>query len=138
MAGNAMAEESITDPSAALEAPETEDNTSFYIGLGLAIGSTIFVGASFIIKKTALRRLADRGIRSSEGGYGYLLDWVWWCGMLSMTIGEAANFMAYAFAPATVVTPLGALSIIVSSVLVWVWCLAVECRNLLLWAANQS
>jgi len=94
-----------------------EDNTSFYIGLSLAIASTIFIGASFIVKKIALRRLASHGISASEGGYGYLLDWVWWCGMLSMTIGEASNFIAYAFAPATVVTPLGALSIIVSSVL---------------------
>lgn len=30
-----------------------------------------------------------------------------------MIIGEAANFVAYAFAPAVLVTPLGALSIIV-------------------------
>ena len=32
-------------------------------------------------------------------------------------VGEAANFIAYAFAPASLVTPLGALSIIVSAVL---------------------
>lgn len=37
--------------------------------------------------------------------------------MLSMVVGEAANFAAYAFAPAILVTPLGALSIIVSAVL---------------------
>ena len=37
--------------------------------------------------------------------------------MLSMTLGEIANFAAYAFAPAIVVTPLGALSIIISAVL---------------------
>lgn len=30
-----------------------------------------------------------------------------------MIVGEAANFIAYAFAPAVLVTPLGALSIIV-------------------------
>lgn len=34
-----------------------------------------------------------------------------------MGIGEAANFAAYAFAPASLVTPLGALSILVSTVL---------------------
>ncbi len=33
--------------------------------------------------------------------------------MISMIVGEMANFAAYAFAPALVVTPLGALSIIV-------------------------
>lgn len=32
-------------------------------------------------------------------------------------IGEAANFIAYAFAPASLVTPLGALSVLVSAVL---------------------
>ncbi|XP_067375310.1 magnesium transporter NIPA2 isoform X2 [Channa argus] len=34
-----------------------------------------------------------------------------------MGAGEAANFAAYAFAPATLVTPLGALSVLVSAVL---------------------
>jgi hypothetical protein len=33
-----------------------------------------------------------------------------------MVIGELANFAAYAFAPAVLVTPLGALSIIVRCV----------------------
>ena len=37
--------------------------------------------------------------------------------MLTMVVGEIANFAAYAFAPAILVTPLGALSIIVRSVL---------------------
>lgn len=32
-----------------------------------------------------------------------------------MIVGEVANFTAYAFAPAVLVTPLGALSIIVRS-----------------------
>lgn len=34
-----------------------------------------------------------------------------------MGIGEAANFAAYAFAPASFVTPLGALSVVVAAVL---------------------
>ena len=33
-----------------------------------------------------------------------------------MILGEVANFAAYAFAPAILVTPLGALSVIVRSV----------------------
>jgi uncharacterized membrane protein len=37
--------------------------------------------------------------------------------MITMIVGEVANFTAYAFAPAVLVTPLGALSIIVSAVL---------------------
>lgn len=34
-----------------------------------------------------------------------------------MGIGELANFAAYTFAPASLVTPLGALSVLVSAVL---------------------
>ena len=46
---------------------------------------------------------------------------------LSVIVGEIANFTAYAFAPAILVTPLGALSVLVR----WVhvkrdWCLITE------------
>lgn len=34
-----------------------------------------------------------------------------------MGVGEAANLLAYAFAPAALVTPLGALSVLVAAVL---------------------
>ncbi|KAM3411747.1 hypothetical protein ACQJBY_003419 [Aegilops geniculata] len=51
------------------------------------------------------------------GGHSYLLEPLWWVGMITMIVGEIANFVAYAFAPAVLVTPLGALSIIVSAVL---------------------
>lgn len=33
----------------------------FYIGLGLAISSSIFIGGSFILKKKGLLRLAKKG-----------------------------------------------------------------------------
>ncbi|KAJ8407263.1 hypothetical protein AAFF_G00278370 [Aldrovandia affinis] len=90
----------------------------FYIGLGLAISSSAFIGGSFILKKKGLLRLARKGsMRAGQGGHAYLKEWLWWAGLLSMGAGEAANFAAYAFAPATLVTPLGALSVLVSSVL---------------------
>ncbi|XP_051751954.1 magnesium transporter NIPA2 isoform X1 [Ctenopharyngodon idella] len=90
----------------------------FYIGLALAISSSIFIGGSFILKKKGLLRLARKGsMRAGQGGHAYLKEWLWWAGLLSMGAGEAANFAAYAFAPATLVTPLGALSVLVSAVL---------------------
>ncbi|XP_069780815.1 magnesium transporter NIPA3-like isoform X2 [Narcine bancroftii] len=96
--------------------PETWYN--LYIGLILAISSSFFIGVSFILKKKGLLRLAEKGItRAGHGGYAYLKEWLWWGGLLSMGIGEAANFTAYAFAPATLVTPLGALSVLISTVL---------------------
>ncbi|PVD34455.1 hypothetical protein C0Q70_05729 [Pomacea canaliculata] len=98
--------------------PTPEEMRDFYIGLLLAISSSIFIGSSFIFKKKGLLRLArNSSVRAGQGGYGYLKEWLWWAGMILMIVGELANFAAYAFAPATLVTPLGALSVLVSAIL---------------------
>ncbi|XP_068320607.1 probable magnesium transporter NIPA6 isoform X2 [Pyrus communis] len=86
-------------------------------GLILAMGSSAFIGASFILKKKGLKRAGAAGTRAGVGGYTYLLEPLWWAGMITMIVGEVANFVAYVYAPAVLVTPLGALSIIVSAVL---------------------
>lgn len=86
------------------------------------------------------------GRRAANGGYGYLTNWLWWFGLSLSKIfliknkfftvkfysflyfdlhfffspvafGEVFNFAAYAFAPASVVTPLGAISVIVAAIL---------------------
>ncbi|KAI9180364.1 hypothetical protein LWI28_004080 [Acer negundo] len=87
------------------------------MGLILAMSSSAFIGASFILKKKGLKRAGASGTRAGVGGYTYLLEPLWWVGMVTMIVGEVANFVAYAYAPAVLVTPLGALSIIVSAVL---------------------
>ncbi|CAK9315972.1 unnamed protein product [Citrullus colocynthis] len=86
-------------------------------GLVLAMASSVFIGSSFILKKKGLKRAGATGARAGVGGYTYLLEPLWWTGMVTMIIGEIANFVAYIYAPAVLVTPLGALSIIVSAVL---------------------
>ncbi|KAI3917950.1 hypothetical protein MKW98_000184 [Papaver atlanticum] len=86
-------------------------------GLVLALSSSIFIGASFIVKKKGLKKAGASGTRAGSGGYSYLYEPLWWAGMITMIVGEVANFAAYAFAPAILVTPLGALSIIISAAL---------------------
>lgn len=86
-------------------------------GLVLALSSSFFIGASFIVKKKGLKKAGASGVRAGVGGYSYLLEPLWWVGMITMIVGEIANFAAYAFAPAILVTPLGAVSIIISAVL---------------------
>lgn len=86
-------------------------------GLVLALSSSFFIGASFIIKKKGLKRAGATGVRAGSGGYSYLVEPLWWTGMITMVVGEIANFVAYAFAPAILVTPLGAVSIIISATL---------------------
>uniref|UniRef100_A0A5B7AGG0 Probable magnesium transporter n=1 Tax=Davidia involucrata TaxID=16924 RepID=A0A5B7AGG0_DAVIN len=86
-------------------------------GLCLALSSSIFIGTSFIVKKKGLKKAGSTGTSAGSGGYSYLLEPWWWAGMITMIVGEIANFAAYAYAPAILVTPLGALSIIFSAVL---------------------
>ena len=60
------------------------DQMRFWLGLGLAVSSTIFIGSSFIIKKLALRGLASSGqTRAGAGGFGYLKHWLWWAGLIT-------------------------------------------------------
>jgi magnesium transporter len=60
-------------------------------------------------------------------GYKYLKNWTWWAGMSTQTVkilltvalmivGEVSNFAAYAFTDAILVTPLGALTVVVAYV----------------------
>ncbi|PUU83701.1 magnesium transporter NIPA-domain-containing protein [Tuber borchii] len=87
-----------------------------YIGLALAITSSMAIGTSFILTKKGLIETADRHGFEGEG-FKYLKNPIWWAGMITMILGEIANFAAYAFAPAILVTPLGALSVLVGAVL---------------------
>ncbi|EDR12935.1 uncharacterized protein LACBIDRAFT_311981 [Laccaria bicolor S238N-H82] len=41
----------------------------------------------------------------------YLKSKLWWCGFLLMNVGETGNFISYAFAPASVVAPLGTFAL---------------------------
>ncbi|KAK3113678.1 hypothetical protein LTR53_008793 [Teratosphaeriaceae sp. CCFEE 6253] len=87
-----------------------------YVGLALAILGSFGIGASFVITKTGLNAAAQE--HGFEGdGFAYLKNPIWWGGMVTMVIGELGNFAAYAFAPAILVTPLGALSVLIGAVL---------------------
>lgn len=86
-----------------------------FIGLGLAVSSSFAIGTSFIITKKGLMSVEESTVQS--GGYEYLKKPLWWAGMITMAFGEIANFAAYTFAPAILVTPLGALSVIIGAVL---------------------
>ena len=87
-----------------------------YIGLALAIVSTMAIGTSFVITKKGLLDASDKHGFEGEG-FVYLKSPIWWAGIITMILGEVANFAAYAFAPAILVTPLGALSVLIGAVL---------------------
>ncbi|KAJ3109573.1 hypothetical protein HDU96_007176 [Phlyctochytrium bullatum] len=87
------------------------------VGISLALSSAALIGASFVIKK---RGLLDSNIATGKRpgeGHGYLKNALWWLGLILMLVGELCNVAAYAFSPAILVTPLGAVSVVISAVL---------------------
>lgn len=87
------------------------------IGISLAIASGVFIGISFVLKKLGLLKANVKYSEEAGEGYGYLKNWYWWTGMTLMIIGEICNFIAYAFVDAILVTPLGALSVVITTIL---------------------
>ncbi|KAI6121935.1 magnesium transporter NIPA-domain-containing protein [Pisolithus croceorrhizus] len=88
-----------------------------YIGLALAISGSFAIGTSFIITKKGLTDAGAQNSAYSSEDYGYLRNPTWWAGITTLVFGEIANFAAYTFAPPILVTPLGALSVLVGAVL---------------------
>lgn len=87
------------------------------IGICLAIGSGLFIGVSFVLKKVGLLKANEKYNEAAGEGYGYLKNAYWWIGMTLMILGEILNFVAYAFTDAILVTPLGALSVVITTIL---------------------
>ncbi|KAJ3114691.1 hypothetical protein HDU96_001783 [Phlyctochytrium bullatum] len=94
------------------------------VGVALAMSSGFFVGASTILKKRGMldaQQIAKRAGTLDEKGNAptveYLRHPMWWLGIAFMALGEGSNVAAYAFVPAVLVTPLGALSVVVSAIL---------------------
>ncbi|EMD66858.1 hypothetical protein GGP41_008247 [Bipolaris sorokiniana] len=87
------------------------------IGLVLAISSGVFIGSSFVIKKHGLLQANKKYNEEAGEGYGYLKNAWWWLGMTLMIVGEICNLVAYAFTDAILVTPMGALSVVICAIL---------------------
>ncbi|EJF65229.1 hypothetical protein DICSQDRAFT_152481 [Dichomitus squalens LYAD-421 SS1] len=85
------------------------------VGIILAVTSGLLIGSSFVFKKKGLLR-SQKGLVAGEG-VAYLKSPLWWTGMTMMILGELCNFAAYAFVEAIVVTPMGALSVVICAIL---------------------
>lgn len=87
------------------------------LGIILALLSGVFIGISFVMKKKGLLAANLKDGKEAGEGYGYLKNYWWWGGMVLMILGEICNFAAYLFVEAILVTPLGALSVVVTAIL---------------------
>lgn len=110
---------SATSTSTSTSSPDSETRPPVYhvVGIILAISSGLFIGVSFVIKKVGLLKANKKYNEAAGDGYGYLKNAWWWLGMTLMIVGEICNFVAYAFVDAILVTPMGSLSVVVTTIL---------------------
>lgn len=97
----------------------SESRPGYYkiVGIILAVCSGLFIGVSFVVKKVGLLKANKKYNEVAGEGYGYLKNAWWWAGMSTMIVGEICNFVAYAFVDAILVTPFGALSVVITTIL---------------------
>ncbi|KAJ3276728.1 hypothetical protein HDV01_002781 [Terramyces sp. JEL0728] len=86
------------------------------VGIILALSSGIFNGMAYVLQKKGLIETSSES-EATGNDYTYLKSKSWWFGISCMIMGEISNFGAYSFTPAIIVTPLGAVSVVVSAVL---------------------
>ncbi|SCZ89664.1 BZ3500_MvSof-1268-A1-R1_Chr9g10536 [Microbotryum saponariae] len=116
--------------TASAAASTTKPASYKIIGICLAVGSGLFIGTTsrqltlggslylgFVVKKKGLLASQQKSGNVAGEGHAYLKSWLWWTGMILMILGEVLNFVAYAFTEAVLVTPLGALSVVICAIL---------------------
>eukprot|EP00171_Calliarthron_tuberculosum_P016821 IDg16821t1 len=123
----------------------TQLTTSKLIGFLLAICGNTLIACSYTMQKSAHNQVAasradaprdpeagrstmlddndDNNANSGGGGdsNNFVRHPTWLLGTLLMAMGEVGNFAAFAFAPASLVAPLGAWSVVLSAVLAHVF-----------------
>ena len=91
-------------------APMTRQEYVSVVGLLLAVLSNVIIAGALNLQKIA-------GLQAKEQGVEFHKSQRWWAAVVLMCVGEFGNFTAYAFAPATLVAPLGAVSVVANSII---------------------
>eukprot|EP00960_Hanusia_phi_P053925 762500-Hanusia_phi.AAC.2 len=82
------------------------------------VGAIVASVGNFLISLSfQLQKLAHRRNESSDSTIHYTRLPLWWAGMALMGVGEVGNFFAYGLAPASLISPLGAVAVISNCIL---------------------
>ncbi|XP_053124487.1 NIPA-like protein 3 isoform X2 [Hemicordylus capensis] len=101
--------------TAAVPLPVHEDSFSYkenLIGALLAIFGHLIISIALNLQKYSHIRLV--GCKDNRA---YFKTKTWWCGLFLLLLGELGVFSAYAFAPLSLIVPLGAVSVIASAII---------------------
>ena len=102
------------DTSSGEAAPAADTSGRFWTGVILSIVADAAIAVSLNIQKLAHNR--------NQGPDGkprvlYLKLPLWWAGMLTNIAGEVGNMLAYGFAPAAVVAPVGSVGVFFNEII---------------------
>ncbi|KAI6047329.1 magnesium transporter NIPA-domain-containing protein [Pisolithus marmoratus] len=75
------------------------------------LGSTAISVGAFLHRKPQVKG-ASSGQSDDDNESDYLRSKLWWLGFILMNLGEVGNFISYAFAPASIVAPLGTFALV--------------------------
>ncbi|BGP16982.1 hypothetical protein JCM10213_007428 [Rhodosporidiobolus nylandii] len=103
--------------AAAASAGNSQPASYKVIGIVLAVVSGLLIGSSFIFKKKGLLSATKKAGNVAGEGHPYLKSPMWWTGMIIMILGEVCNLVAYSFADAILVTPMGSIAVVTSGIL---------------------
>jgi drug/metabolite transporter (DMT)-like permease len=92
------------------KSPMTHQEYVSVVGLLLAVLSNIIIAGALNLQKIT-------GLQAKDQGLDFHKSPRWWAAVVLMCVGECGNFTAYAFAPATLVAPLGAVSVVANSII---------------------
>ncbi|XP_044784489.2 NIPA-like protein 2 isoform X3 [Bubalus bubalis] len=87
-------------------------NQIHLFGVLLAILGNLVISISLNIQKYSHLRSAQQ-----EHPRPYFRSVLWWGGVMLMALGETGNFVAYGFAPITLIAPLGCMSVTGSAII---------------------
>ena len=85
---------------------EKQDNL-MWVGIGVSVTGNFLISLSFQIQKDVHNKLESMPEKEK---IHYTKMPRWWFGLLCMALGEVGNFLAYGMAPASLVSPLGAVT----------------------------
>ncbi|XP_077454508.1 NIPA-like protein 2 [Stigmatopora argus] len=84
---------------------------TYLVGIIISICGNFLISISLNIQKYAHVHLSQQGAKP------YYTSVLWWFGLVLMGVGELGNFAAYGFAPASLIAPLGCVSVIASALI---------------------
>jgi multidrug transporter EmrE-like cation transporter len=90
------------------------DEGQLMIGVAFAFVGNLGIAASLCVQKKAHNEIVSGGDMIK-----FYQSPLWWVGMACNILGELGNLLAYGFAPASVVAPVGAIGVVGNCLFAW-------------------